>query len=109
MIRNNLIDLDPAGSGFDKDETIRLHHYDANYVKTLHTSQIYDTKIHNESHANIIIEGGKVQPGCGGDLSLMCNHERAYYLFKLIFFKSGQFKAHKDKLQIRTLEEFHTN
>lgn len=98
--------LDPAGPGFKNDPSIHLSHLDADYVQTIHTSECYGTKFRNQSHSSIIVEGGKVQPGCRSQLNFMCNHGRAYFIFKAILLKQFQFMAHTELKPANTLQEF---
>lgn len=71
--------LDPAGFGFDFGYNLdRLDAGAAQYVQCIHTSQgTLGTQL-DCGHANFILNGGWMQPGC---FNIMCSHSRATAYF----------------------------
>lgn len=88
--------LDPAGLGFtaplDFGFKNRLDPSDAQYVQCVHTSRATLGTLLDCGHADFIVNGGFMQPGC---LNIWCSHSRAIQYFQESLKPINRFIAEK--------------
>ncbi|XP_055311609.1 phospholipase A1-like [Sitodiplosis mosellana] len=91
---DSIYGLDPAGPGFtfpfDLGESTRLDPSDAQYVQCVHTSRGTLGTTKDCGHANFIMNGGYIQPGC---FSVLCSHSRAHDFFEEALDPANEFIA----------------
>lgn len=87
-----LIGLDPAGPGytcpFDLGPNTRLDPSDAKYVQCVLTSRATLGTMKDCGHANFIMNGGYIQPGC---FTVLCSHSRSHSFFAESIFRKHEF------------------
>lgn len=113
--------LDPAGPGFEKENTLSkflkwvtfkkvdfpmISRDDADYVQVIHTNAGKYGIIESRGHADFFPNAGADQAGC--DLSVMddvCSHSRAWYYFQESVKNIGAFPA----IKCNSYEDFKNN
>jgi len=88
-----IIGLDPASPLFSLNKpNERLHSEDALYVETIHTSKLGFFK--PLGVASFYLNGGRLQPGCGWDITGQCSHQAAYKYYAESIYSDQPFIGH---------------